>query len=134
MSDLREATGDDSISDWARKNMGDTHLGKRKLQKGPTKGHPKRPKGKGTTKPVSSDAETDDGEGERSPPYQESKDSSSADDDDDSDGADAGGGAGGSGTGAGGAASGSVGARGVHLQVYIAYINAHIFLIMSIDY
>ena len=31
MSDLREATGDDSISDWARKNVGGTHLGKRKL-------------------------------------------------------------------------------------------------------
>ena len=92
MSDLREATGDDSISDWARKNMGDTHLGKRKLQKGPTKGDPKCQKGKGkaTAKPVSSDTETDDGEGERSPPYQESKHSSSADDGDDSYGADAG--------------------------------------------
>ena len=91
MSDLREATGDDSISDWARKNVGDTHLEKRKLHKGPTKGHPKRPKGKGTAKPVSSDTETDDGEGERSPPYQESNDSSSANDGDDSDGADVGG-------------------------------------------
>ena len=46
MSDLREATGDDSISDWVRKNAGDTHLGKRKLQKGPTKGDPNRQKGK----------------------------------------------------------------------------------------
>ena len=57
----------------------------------------KRRKGKGTAKPVSSDTEIDDGEGERSPPYQESKDSTSADDSDDSDGADAdaGGGAGG---------------------------------------
>ena len=92
LSDLCEATGDDSISDWARKNVGDTHLGKRKLQKGPTKGDPKRQKGKGkaTAKPVSSDTETDDGEGERSPPYQESKDSSSTDDGDDSYGADAG--------------------------------------------
>ena len=44
--DLREDTGDDFISDWARKNVGDTHLGKRKLQKGPTKGDPKRQKGK----------------------------------------------------------------------------------------
>ena len=78
LSDLREAMGDDSISDWARKNVGDTHLGKRKLQKGSTKGDPKRQKGKDqtTAKPVSSDTETDDGEGERSPPYQESKDSS----------------------------------------------------------
>ena len=86
LSDLREATGDDSINDWARKNVGDTHLGKRKFQKGPTKGDPKRQKGKGkaTAKPVSSDTETDDGEGERSPLYQESKNSSSADDGDDS--------------------------------------------------
>ena len=44
VSDLCEATGDDSISDWARKNVGDTHLWKRKLQKGPTKGDPKRRK------------------------------------------------------------------------------------------
>ena len=61
LSDLREAMGDDSISDWARKNVGDTHIEKRKLQKGPTKGHPKRRKGKGTAKPMSSDTETDDG-------------------------------------------------------------------------
>ena len=52
MSDLREATGDDSISDWARKNVGDTHLGKRKLQKGPTKGDPKCRKGKRDRKSV----------------------------------------------------------------------------------
>ena len=124
---LSEATGDHSISDWACKNVGDTHLGKRKLQKGPTKGHPKRPKGKGTAKPVSNDTETDDGEGERSPPYQESKDCSPADDDDDSDGADAGGGAGGSGTGAGGAASGSGGARGVRFTgIHCIYKCTHI--------
>ncbi|XP_039849733.1 uncharacterized protein LOC120708510 [Panicum virgatum] len=92
--DLREATGDDSISVWARKNVDDTHLEKRKLQKGPTKGDPKRQKSKGTSKPVSSGTETDDGEGERSPPYQKSKDSTSADDSDDSDGVDAGGGGG----------------------------------------
>ena len=109
--DLHEATGDDYISDWARKNVGDTHLGKRKLQKGPTKGDPKRQKGKGkaTAKPVSSDTETNDGEGERSPSYQESKDSCSADDGDDSDGADADAAGGGAGAGAGG----SGGARGV---------------------
>ena len=78
VSDLREATGNDSISDWARQNIGDTHLGKRKLQKGPKKGDSMRRKGKQIAKPVSSDTETDDGEGERSPPYQESQDSSSA--------------------------------------------------------
>ena len=82
-------------------------------------------KGKETAKPVSSDTETDDGEGERSPPYQESKDSSSADDDDDSDGADAdaAGGAGGSGGGAGG----SGGARGVRFTgIYCTYICTHV--------
>jgi len=129
LSDLREATEDDSISNWARKNVGDTHLGKRKLQKGPTKGDPKRQKGKdkATAKPVSSDTETDDGEGERSPPYQKSKDSISADDGDDSDGADAdaGGGAGGSGGGAG--ARGSGGARGVRFTgIYCTYICTYI--------
>jgi hypothetical protein len=127
MSDLREAMGDDSISDWAYKNMGDTHLEKRMLQKGPMKDHPKRPKGKRTAKPVSSDTETDDGEGERSPPYQESKDSSLSDDDNDSDGADAGGGAGGTCTGASGAASGSGGARGVHFTgIHCIYKCTHI--------
>ena len=108
--------------------MGDTHLGEKKLQKGLTKGDPKHRKGKATAKPVSSDTETNDGEGERSPPYQESKDSSSADDDDDSDGADAGGGAGGSGTGAGGAASGGGGARGVCFTcIHCTYKCTHIF-------
>ena len=91
------------------------------------KGHPKRPKGKGTAKPVCSDTETDDGEGERSPPYQESKDSSSADDDDDSDDADAGGCAGGSSSGAGGAAGGSGGARGVRFTgIHCTYKCTHI--------
>ena len=64
--------------------------------------------------------ETDDGEGDRSPPYQESKDSSSADDNDDSDGADAGG-------GAGGGASGSGGARGVRFTgIHCTYKCTHI--------
>ena len=101
LPDLREATGDDSISDWARKNVGDTHLGKRKFQKGPTKGDPKCQKGKGkaASKLVSSDTSTDDGDGEHSPPYQETEDSSSADDGDDSDGADAGGSGSGGGRG-----------------------------------
>ena len=106
--------------------MGDTHLEKWKFQKGPTKGDPKRQKGKGkaATKPVSNDTETDDGEGERSPPYQEPNDSSSADDGDDSDGADAGGGAGGSGSGA---AGGSGGARAVRFTgIYCTYKYTHI--------
>jgi hypothetical protein len=32
--DLRRATGDDCISDWAGRNVGHTHLGKRKFQQG----------------------------------------------------------------------------------------------------
>jgi hypothetical protein len=53
-------------------------------------------KGKAAGKPVTSDTSTDDGDGQRSPPYHESADSSSADggDDDDGDG-DGDGGAGG---------------------------------------
>src|SRR6185437_4644725 len=57
VSDLREATGNDSISDWARQNIGDTHLGKRKLHKGPKKGDSKRRKGKGIVIKVSRDTE-----------------------------------------------------------------------------
>ena len=92
------------------------------MPKGPKKGDPKRRKGKETAKPVSSDTETDDGEGEHSPPYQESEDSSSADDGDDSDGADAAGGVG-SGSGAGGVAGGSGGARGVRFTgIHCTYI------------
>jgi hypothetical protein len=41
-SDLRDTTGDDCISDWARRLVGDTHLGKRKFQEGPKKDDPKR--------------------------------------------------------------------------------------------
>jgi hypothetical protein len=86
-SDLRETTGDDCISDWARRVVGDSHLGKRKLHEGPKKGDSKRQRGKGkiTTVPVDSDTSTDDGDGQRSPPYQESEVSSSTDDDDDDD-------------------------------------------------
>ena len=73
---------------------------------------------------MSSDTSTDDGDGERSPPYQETGDSSSTDDGNDSDGADAGGGAGGSGTSAG---SGSGGARGVHFTgIHCIYKCTHI--------
>ena len=90
-------------------------------------------KAKEQQKPVSRDTESDDGEGERSPPYQESKNSSSADDGDDgddSDGADdaaAAGGGGGSGSGAGGAAGGSGGARGVRFTgIHCTYKYTHI--------
>ncbi|XP_039814018.1 uncharacterized protein LOC120676755 [Panicum virgatum] len=46
LSDLRDTTGDACISDWARRHVGDTHLGKRKFQRGHTKGDSKRQKQK----------------------------------------------------------------------------------------
>jgi hypothetical protein len=113
-SDLRTSTGDECISDWARRNVGDTHLGKRKLHVGPTRDNPKRQAtGKGKRTIVLSDEDTDDGEGDRSPHYQESQDSSSDDDDDgdddddDDDGGDGGAGViAGAGAGAGGSGGG----------------------------
>jgi hypothetical protein len=82
-SDLRQATGAEGISDWARTHVGNTHLGKKKLLKRPRKGGSKRQRGKTVQKSVASDIKTGDGdEAERSPPYQESHDSSSADDGD----------------------------------------------------
>ena len=84
-------------------------------------------KAKQQQKLVSSDTKIDDGEGERSPPYQESKDSTSADDSDDSDSADADAAAGGGGGGAGCAAGGSGGARGVRFTgIHCTYKYTHI--------
>jgi uncharacterized membrane protein YgcG len=129
--DLRAATGAEGISDWARQHVGDSHLGKRKLQTGRSKGapKPKRGKGKAIAKEVHSDEDTtDDDEGNRSPEYAESNDSSSADDGDgsgdgdgsadgDGDGDGDGGGGGGGGAavdvGGGGAATGPGGGGGI---------------------
>jgi hypothetical protein len=92
--DLQTATGDDCISDWVRRNVGSSHIGKRLFQSGPKQSDPKRQKGKkkAPTIQVTSDASTDDDDGQRSPPYQDSGDSSSGeddgDDDDDDDGDD----------------------------------------------
>jgi hypothetical protein len=85
--DLQTATGDDCISDWARRNVGSIHVGKRLFQSGPKQSDPKRQKGKtkAPAKQVTSDASTDDDDGQCSPPYQESGDSSSAEDDGDDD-------------------------------------------------
>jgi hypothetical protein len=44
--DLQTATGDDCISDWARRNVGSSHIGKRLFQSGPKQSDPKRQKGK----------------------------------------------------------------------------------------
>ena len=76
----------------------------------------KNKKDKAAAKPVSSDTSTNDGDGERSPPYQKTGDSSSTDDADDSDGAAGGGGAGGSGGG------------GVRFtSIHCTYICTHVF-------
>lgn len=95
--DLQRRTGSSSVSEWARKTIGDSHVGKRKsFAMQPTR-HSKRLKGKASRKSgVSADATTD----EESPPYQESNDSSSNDDSDDGD--DTGGGGGGGMTSLGG--------------------------------
>ncbi|TKC13318.1 DUF domain-containing protein [Robertmurraya kyonggiensis] len=120
-ADLRTSTGEDCISDWARRHVGDTHVGKRKYHIAPSKVVPKRQRGQATGKgkqkeiEVLSDEDTDDGEGDKSPEYQESQDSSSGDDGDDSndgdgssDGDDSNDG-GGSGGGSGGATGGGGG-------------------------
>jgi hypothetical protein len=36
--DLQTATGDDCISDWERRNVGSSHIGKRMFQSGPKQG------------------------------------------------------------------------------------------------
>jgi hypothetical protein len=131
-SDLRDTTGDDCISDWARRVVGDSHLGKRKFQEGPKKDDPKcqRGKGKSTTIPVDIDTSTDDGDGKRSPPYQESGDSSSSDDgdgdDSDGDGGDGGGGSGGGGDGAGasgGGGGGGIRFTGIHCNLICTHVS-----------
>jgi uncharacterized membrane protein YgcG len=101
ISDLCDATGDECISDWAHRHVGDTHIGKRRLQSGPTKGDPKRQRA-GKAKPVNSDTSTDHGEVECSSLYQETEDSSSDDGDGDGEGDGACGGGGGGSNGGGG--------------------------------
>jgi uncharacterized membrane protein YgcG len=106
--DLRQATGHDCISDWARRNVGATHLGKRKMQMVPPKGHDKRHRGKG--KAVTSDTETEDEQYQS----QDSGDDDSGDDDSANDGASGsdGGGAGGTDGGGGGSGDATIGAGG----------------------
>jgi hypothetical protein len=83
---LRQITGASSIVDWVEQNMGDTHIGKRKLKAGPRKDKGKKTK---TTDEavLGSDESTPSPDEERSPPYQESNLSTSASsNDDDGDG------------------------------------------------
>jgi hypothetical protein len=75
--DLQRRTGSQSVSQWARKNIGDSHKGKRKT-------YAMRPKRQSTRlkrRSVRSDATTED---ENSPTYQKSNDSSSRTSSDDS--------------------------------------------------
>jgi hypothetical protein len=84
--DLQCRTGSQSISQWARKNIGDSHKGKRKTYAMRPKRQSTRLKGRS----VRFDATTKD---ENSPTYQESNDSSSrTSSDDGNDGDDTGGG------------------------------------------
>jgi hypothetical protein len=84
--DLQRRTGSQSILQWARKNIGDSHKGKRKTYAMRPKRQSTRLKGRS----VRSDATTED---ENSPTYHESNDSSSrTSSDDGNDGDDIGGG------------------------------------------
>jgi hypothetical protein len=74
--DLQRRTGSSSVPEWARKNIGDSHRGKRKTYAMRPTMHIKRQKGKAVT----SDATTED---QNSPTYEESNDSSSKTNSDD---------------------------------------------------
>ena len=88
--DLQRRTGSSAVSEWTRKTIGDSHMGKRKTSAMRPKRHNKRQKGKAAGKSaVTSDGTTE----EDSPPYQESNDSTSNDDSDDGNGGDDTGGA-----------------------------------------
>jgi hypothetical protein len=85
---LRQFTGTSSIVDWAKQNMGNTHIGKRKLKAGPRKDKGKKVK---TTEEVvlESDESTPSPDEGQSPPYKESNLSTLASsDNDDGDGGD----------------------------------------------
>jgi hypothetical protein len=83
---LRQIIGTPSIVDWVEQNVGDTHIGKRKLKAGSRKD--KRKKAKTTEEGVlESDESTPSPNEGGSPPYQESNLSiSTSSDDDDGDG------------------------------------------------
>jgi hypothetical protein len=79
---LRQITGASSIVDRAEKNLGDTHIGKRKLKAGPRKDKGKKIKTTDEAVLRSDESTLSLNEG-RSPPYQESNLSTSASSDDD---------------------------------------------------
>jgi hypothetical protein len=75
LTDICRATEASSVAEWAEKNVGDSHIGKRKTRQQPKAPAAKKTKGKATTtrsRSVDSDADA-----EGSPEYQESNDSSS---------------------------------------------------------
>ena len=77
--DLQRETGSQNLQQWARKTIGDTHIGKRKASTMRPPKRSKRTKGKGKSQTVvDSDASTEDDNA--SPIYQESDDSSSSSD------------------------------------------------------
>jgi hypothetical protein len=117
---VAEGTPKENLVNWTNKNVGDTHVGKRKaqfmLRKTTNKGK----------KVVASDNETDNGD--NSPQYQESADGSSTTSSDDADG-----GAGGRGVGAGGGgggigAGGDGGVGGLRWLRYISQVPLHLLL------
>jgi hypothetical protein len=130
--DLQTAMGDDCISDRARRNVVSSHIGKRLFPSGPKQSDPKHQNGKtkAPAKQVTSDASTDDDDGQHSPPYQESGDSSSAeddgDDDDDDDDDGDGNGDGGSGDGDGDDDDGGGGGGGIRFTRIHTYIYTHV--------
>jgi hypothetical protein len=79
---LRQITGTPLIVDWAEQNVGDTHIGKRKLKAGPRKDKGKMAKmiDEGVLGNDESTASPDEG---GSLPYQETNLSTSASSDDD---------------------------------------------------
>jgi hypothetical protein len=84
---LRQITDTPSIIDWAEQNVGDTHIGKRKLKVGPRKDKGKKAKTMEEGVLVS-DESTPSPDGGGSLPYQESNLSTTASSDDgDRDGA-----------------------------------------------
>jgi hypothetical protein len=87
---LRQIIGYVSIADWAKQNLGDTHIGKRKLKVDPRK--EKGKKQKVMDEPLlGSDESTLSPDEGCSPPYQSSNLSTSASSDDDDDGGGSGG-------------------------------------------
>uniref|UniRef100_A0A0A9DYF6 Uncharacterized protein n=1 Tax=Arundo donax TaxID=35708 RepID=A0A0A9DYF6_ARUDO len=80
VDDNRESqriTGTSSLAEWAGEHVGDTHIGKRKVQTLPRKQKAKKQNKKAKKRSVGSDKSTESDHERCSPSYQESGDSSS---------------------------------------------------------